>query len=96
MECFILRPIEASRRPRMASNASKMSPRRPKHGVLPPPKTLPRPLSRRKLRQDVPVRPRNAKTLKKQRKSKGKQGKARKSKEKQRKAKETQRKCKEK
>ena len=45
MECCILRPLEAPRRPRMASNASNMPPRRPKDGLLAPqdgPKKLPR------------------------------------------------------
>ena len=44
-ECFMLRPSEAPRHPRMASNASNLPPRRPKDGLLAPqdgPKKLPR------------------------------------------------------
>ena len=44
-ECFMLRPSEARRHPRMDSNASNLHARRPKDGLLAPqdgPKKLPR------------------------------------------------------
>ena len=57
-ECFMLRPSEAPRRPRMASNASNMPPRRPKDGLLAPqdgPKKLPRrPQDASKMTPDAP------------------------------------------
>ena len=45
MECLILPPLQALRRPKIASDSSKMVPRRPKDGLLAPqdgPKTAPR------------------------------------------------------
>ena len=34
MECYMLHPFEAPRRPKIASDGSKMAPRRPKDGLL--------------------------------------------------------------